>query len=135
MYLVIYFGFEDRIWVLIVSVPDHCLSFYFNSLHADRARCIPQGRRFRDRIPKLSHPHTASLSLGTTFSSPILTNITQSLRQASLAYILPGSVSSRKVENSEAASVNSVSHCLYYRHFLATGPNFEPLSDPLKTSD
>ena len=29
MYLVIYFGFEGRIWDLIVSVPDHCLSFYF----------------------------------------------------------------------------------------------------------
>ena len=27
MYLV---GFEDRIWDLIVSVPNHCLSFYFN---------------------------------------------------------------------------------------------------------
>ena len=26
------FGFEDRMWDLIVSVPDHCLSFYF-SLH------------------------------------------------------------------------------------------------------
>ena len=23
------FGFEGRMWVLIVSVPDHCLSFYF----------------------------------------------------------------------------------------------------------
>ena len=23
------FGFEGRIWELIVSVPDHCLSFYF----------------------------------------------------------------------------------------------------------
>ena len=22
-------GFEGRIWDLIVSVPDHCLSFYF----------------------------------------------------------------------------------------------------------
>ena len=22
------FGFESRIWDLIVSVPDHCLSFY-----------------------------------------------------------------------------------------------------------
>ena len=30
MYLVIYFpyGFEGKIWDLIVSVPDHCLSFY-----------------------------------------------------------------------------------------------------------
>ena len=23
------FGFKSRIWDLIVSVPDHCLSFYF----------------------------------------------------------------------------------------------------------
>ena len=30
MYLVIsLFCFEGRIWDLIVSVPDHCLSFYF----------------------------------------------------------------------------------------------------------
>ena len=42
-------------------------------LHANRARCIPQGRRFRGRIHKLSHPHTASLSLGTPTSSHILT--------------------------------------------------------------
>ena len=26
------FGFEDRIWDLIVSVPGHCLSFYFTLL-------------------------------------------------------------------------------------------------------
>ena len=25
------FGFEGRMWNLIVSVPDHCLSFYFTS--------------------------------------------------------------------------------------------------------
>ena len=32
MYLVIsLFGFEGRIWDLIVSVPDHCLSFYFSN--------------------------------------------------------------------------------------------------------
>ena len=32
MYLVIsLFGFEGRMWDLIVSVPDHCLSFYFSS--------------------------------------------------------------------------------------------------------
>ena len=30
MYLVVsVFGFESRMWDLIVSVPDHCLSFYF----------------------------------------------------------------------------------------------------------
>ena len=35
MYLVIsLFGFEGRMWDLIVSVPDHCLSFYFTSVHA-----------------------------------------------------------------------------------------------------
>ena len=33
MYLVIsLFGFEGRIWDLIVSVPDHCLSFYLDLL-------------------------------------------------------------------------------------------------------
>ena len=42
-------------------------------LHADRVRCIPQGRRFWGRIPKLSHPNIASLSLGTPTSSLILT--------------------------------------------------------------
>ena len=26
------FGFEGKIWDLIVSVPDHCLSFYFSKL-------------------------------------------------------------------------------------------------------
>ena len=26
------FGFEGRVWDLIVSVPDHCLSFYFPEL-------------------------------------------------------------------------------------------------------
>ena len=25
------FGFEGRMWDLIVSVPDHCLSFYFGN--------------------------------------------------------------------------------------------------------
>ena len=105
-------------------------------IHADRARCIPQGRRLRGRIPKLSHLHTAYLSLGTPTSSPILTPYnpkpTVGHRQASLAYTLRGSVASRKVENSEAASPNSVSHRLYYRQYLATGPHFESPSDPLK---
>ena len=40
MYVFTYFpfGFEGRMWDLIVSVPDHCLSFYFsvtNSLVSD----------------------------------------------------------------------------------------------------
>ena len=29
------FGFEGRIWDLIVSVPDHCLSFYFQTSKSD----------------------------------------------------------------------------------------------------
>ena len=29
MNLIISFDFEGRMWDLIVSVPDHCLSFYF----------------------------------------------------------------------------------------------------------
>ena len=34
-YLVIsLFGFERRMWDLIVSVPDHCLSFYFSIISA-----------------------------------------------------------------------------------------------------
>ena len=38
MYLVIsLFGFEGRIWDLIASVPDHCLSFYFINI------CISSG--------------------------------------------------------------------------------------------
>ena len=30
------FGFEGRMWDLIVSVPDHCLPFYFFSEDADQ---------------------------------------------------------------------------------------------------
>ena len=30
------FGFEGGIWDLIVSAPDHCLSFYFYSVNTDQ---------------------------------------------------------------------------------------------------
>ena len=44
MYLVISpFGFEGRIWDLIVSVPDHCLSFYFKHpqyFYTDRSKAV-----------------------------------------------------------------------------------------------
>ena len=33
------FGFEGRVWDLIVSVPDHCLYFYFSLSHT-LALCI-----------------------------------------------------------------------------------------------
>ena len=43
------FGFEGRIWDLIVSVPDHCLSFYLTLSR------FPQCRDFRravmDKMP------------------------------------------------------------------------------------
>ena len=32
------FGFEGRMWDLIVSVPDHCLSFYFSKFLIDLLR-------------------------------------------------------------------------------------------------
>ena len=30
------FGFEGGIWDMIVLVPDHCLSFYFNFIFNDK---------------------------------------------------------------------------------------------------
>ena len=38
IYVFSYFplGFEGRMWNLIVSVPDHCLSFYWADVQADR---------------------------------------------------------------------------------------------------
>ena len=39
MYLVIsLMAFEGRMWDLIVSVPDHCLSFYFTKYLFDRLK-------------------------------------------------------------------------------------------------
>ena len=38
------FGFEGRIWDLIVSVPDHCLSFYFASKYRDLILGITQSK-------------------------------------------------------------------------------------------
>ena len=53
MYLVIsLLGFEGRIWDLIVSVPDHCLSFYFNS----RIRCSGQSaKELWTRLSQFAH--------------------------------------------------------------------------------
>ena len=53
MYLVIsLFGFEGRIWDLIVSVPDHCLSFYL--LFAIMSKVVVP-RVYRSEILNLSH--------------------------------------------------------------------------------
>ena len=44
MYLIVsLFGFEDRMWDLNVSVPDHCLSFYVSnkfSITLTKVLCI-----------------------------------------------------------------------------------------------
>ena len=54
------FGFEGRIWDLIVSVPDHCLSFYFTTredyfTHFERVnRKVGLKRRSREKTP--DHP-------------------------------------------------------------------------------
>ena len=34
------FGFEGRMWDLIVSAPDHCLSFYFVTAYFPCAKCF-----------------------------------------------------------------------------------------------
>ena len=58
MYLVIsLFGFEGRIWDLIVSVPDHCLSFYFSprSDAVDQSpHCLHTGISITNKI-KIPH--------------------------------------------------------------------------------
>ena len=36
------FGFEGRIWDLIVSVPDHCLSFYFVPVYVNITKSLVQ---------------------------------------------------------------------------------------------
>ena len=63
MYLVIsLFGFEGRMWDLIVSVPDHCLSFYFVLRFLDKTNfpriLIPRARHPQDpsTIPTRSRP-------------------------------------------------------------------------------
>ena len=50
------FGFHGRIWDLIVSVPDHCLSFYFEET---KTRAIPS----RNGIHRHSSVHHIFLEL------------------------------------------------------------------------
>ena len=59
MYLVIsLFGFEDRMWVLIVSVPDHCLSFYFEHEAWKRFSHSSHSRSLSDALKYFLHkPH------------------------------------------------------------------------------
>ena len=49
MYVLSYFsfGFEGRMWDLIVSFPDHCLSFYFTSFSSKE---IIQGANVSDSV-------------------------------------------------------------------------------------
>ena len=56
MYLVIsLFGFEDRMWDLIVSVPVHCLSFYFvENRYSNRWLCHQLGQHSTIRTSRSS---------------------------------------------------------------------------------
>ena len=94
-------------------------------LHADRARCLPQGQRCRGRIPKLCLPlatciFSPLLTTGTHFdplSGPLKPKATAvhlvGPIQASQAYTLIGPVASHKVKDSEAASPNFLTHILH----------------------
>ena len=56
IYVFSYFpcGFEGRIWDLIVSVPDHCLSFYFSKIRLLHLETILNSCLKSLRIHKLS---------------------------------------------------------------------------------
>ena len=72
MYLVIsLFGFEGRMWDLIVSVPDHCLSFYFGeSRHPCRTPAV-----VLNHSPVLPLNRTALWALSYRFSKDSLREI------------------------------------------------------------
>ena len=99
-----------------------------SGLHSDRARCLPQGRRFRGR--KLYLPlaiFSPLLATGPNFdplSDPLKPKATRVYpvgpNQASQAYMLTGPVASHKVEYSEAASPNFLTHIL---HLLFQAPH------------
>ena len=55
------FGFEGRIWDLIVSVPDHCLSFYF----AKKIKIVRLTLRLKCKVHK-------KINLNGTFYSEVL---------------------------------------------------------------
>ena len=42
------FAFEDRIWDLIVSVPDYCLSFYFTRIYGRTIVLFGNLSRYRE---------------------------------------------------------------------------------------
>ena len=52
------FGFEGRIWDLIVSVPDHCLSFYFTCLWKRRDFTVLSYTKALSRFPCRSNSCT-----------------------------------------------------------------------------
>ena len=48
-------SFEGRMWDLLVSVPDHCLSFYFGSTR-ERVYCFCLDRQVRIKLPSHRAP-------------------------------------------------------------------------------
>ena len=58
------FGFEGRMWDLIVSVPDHCLSFYF--VHCLAHRGLTVGfLLFQFSSGVVRHPRDLQVSVAT----------------------------------------------------------------------
>ena len=107
-------------------------------LHVDRARCLPQGRSFRGRIPKRCLPlaiFSPLLATGANFhpfSDPLKPKAMRlylvGLIQAFQAYMLTGPVAPHKVEDSDAASPNFLTpYCIS----VSRHPSFEPHSEPL----
>ena len=79
MYLVIsLFGFEGRIWDLIVSVPDHCLSFYF-SIPGERD--LPESLNWWSRLELRSHVHVRTHARTHTGKRAHVFLITMALKQ------------------------------------------------------
>ena len=76
MYLVIsLFGFECRIWDLILSVPDHCLSFYFT------AKLLQQGYRYHKLRKTFSKFYRRHYELVSKFNVELKTLLHQGLSE------------------------------------------------------
>ena len=80
VYSYVPFGFKGRIWSLIVSVPDHCLSFYFTAVVKIVSLCVGtfSGGLLTRKI-KLNPPKTLMLIVGACIPAVLLTLVTMFL--------------------------------------------------------
>ena len=60
------FGFEGRMWDLIVSVPDHCLSFYFVYITGQRL-CSHHRRTEQQQVIQCNFNHAIHLHCTLTY--------------------------------------------------------------------